>query len=54
MCNQHRVEIINVDDRNGRGSSDNLADIVHPSNMEVYVIIIIELFLLTLKTFVKQ
>ena len=29
------MEIINVDDGNGRGSSENLTDVVHPSNMEV-------------------
>ena len=52
MCNQHRVEIINVDDRNGRGSSDNLADVVHPSNMEVGLIY--RAIFINNGTFVKQ
>ena len=32
---QYRVEIINVDDRGQRGSTDNVSGVVHPSNMEV-------------------
>ena len=31
----HRVEIINVEDDDQRRGSDNVADDVHPSNMEV-------------------
>ena len=32
---QCSVEIINVDDEGQGGSSENVIDVVHPSNMEV-------------------
>lgn len=35
LCDVCRVEIINVDNEGQRGSSENVADVVHPSNMEV-------------------
>ena len=34
-----RVEIINVDDEGQGSGSENVADVVHPSNMEVRDII---------------
>ena len=33
----HRVEIINVDDEGQGVGSENVVDVVHPSNMEVSI-----------------